>query len=174
MFLSGHKSKESYIVDITIISELIKLMYLDRGIITQEQYKEMQSDKHRGRYINAIVERVLSNHALWDLNGAHAYDIVYEEELDLYIAEEFKDIPHNVEAIKLGLYEIDIPLEVMNVLPDVLDKSTWAVWQTRVVGISLIIQNQGDYRAINYFNDDREHMERLKQTYPPEVLFQHD
>lgn len=174
MFLSGHKTKESYIIDITIISELIKLMYLDRGFITQEQYVAIKSDKHRGRFINAIVERVLSNHALWDLNGSHAYDIAYEEELNLYIAEEFKDIPHDMELIKLGLYECDIQLEVMNILPDELDKATWAVWLTRVVGISLMIQNQGDYRAINYFNDDRHNMEKLKENYTPEVLYKHE
>lgn len=174
MFLSGHKTKESYIQDIAIISELIKIAYIERGLINHVQYEYIKPDKHRARLINAIIERALTKHALWDLHPSSAVERLFEEELDLYISEEFKEIPHDVATIKLAIYEADIILEVLNLLPDALDKPTWAVWQSRVVGITVIIQNQGDYRAINYFNDDREHMEELYKAYPSEVLFQHE
>ena len=174
MFLSGHKTKESYIQDIAVPSEMIKIAYLDRGIITFEQYESIKSDVHRGRLINAIVERALTKHALWDLHPSSALDIIFEQELDLYIANEFANIPHDPATIKLVIYEADIVLEVLNLLPDNFDKATWAIWQSRIVGITLVIQNQGDYRAISYFGDDAEHMQLLKDTYTPEVLYQHE
>lgn len=174
MFLSGHKTKESYVQDISIISEMIKIVYLNRGIINYGQYENIKDDTHRANLVNAMVERILVGFALWDIRPSYVYEEMYEEELNKYIEAEFKDIPHDPATIKLVLYEADIALEVFNLLPEGFNKATWAVWLSRVVGITLIIQNQGDYRAINYFNDDREHMEKLKEVHPPEVLYQHE